>query len=69
MAAAIQGAVLTKNTGVEFQYRYKCESCGWVESSTLGGYEPVGGGYLSTVFWCPKCKNRQEVRIEYTRQS
>lgn len=65
MAAAIQGAVLTRNTGKEYQYRNKCERCGWVDSMTNSGYESIGRGFLSSGFHCPKCQRHQEVRIEY----
>lgn len=60
---AIQGAVITKQDGTkEFEYKRKCEACGYVSG-------PVPGDswvYKSTSYFdCPECDNHQKVEIEH----
>ena len=66
---ALQGAVIVKQDGTEnYEYLEKCEACGYVENFTLHRklYQS-GPTYLNTrsMFYCPKCKNHQEVEIAH----
>ena len=62
---AIEGAVIVSQDGTaNFSYYRKCEACGYVESNvknnTSGSY-----GKLTSGFYCPKCKNHQDIIIEH----
>lgn len=62
---AIEGAVIVNQDGTaDFSYYKKCEACGYTESNmrinTSGSY-----GKLTSGFYCPKCKNHQDIIIEH----
>lgn len=59
----MQGAVLLSESGEHFNYREKCDSCGWIDDTTSksGWCGPGGGTENLGSFTCPKCGNNQEV--------
>lgn len=65
-ASVLSGAVLVSDNGSSARYKEKCESCGHVGSSTKN-MNSSGSGHstFSSSFVCPKCRNRQEVKIQH----
>lgn len=61
--SALEGAVIVESdphTG-EIRYKYKCEKCGFVDSSTVQAYIRNGGRESS--FYCSNCEFHQKVII------
>ena len=65
-ATVLNGAVLVSDTGTSATYKDKCESCGYVGSSTKH-MNSSGSGHttFTTSFKCPKCGKRQEIKIKH----
>ena len=61
--SAIQGCVIEEQDGSDMvKYREKCESCGYVSSSTHIIHHTFGT--YNSSFTCPQCSNVQKVEIE-----
>jgi hypothetical protein len=63
-AVALTGAVIIEQKGNTIRWKKKCEKCGWVDSSTTSQSAPSRNATSSSGFSCPKCKNRQNVKIQ-----
>jgi len=67
--SVLSGAVIHKDDGrSNVMYKEKCDSCGYVNGSTKStpftSAKTTGSTYSSS-FVCPKCKNRQDVKIKH----
>ena len=63
LPVALQGCVLRRVSGHTALFSHKCETCGWVDSSTftvsVGGSGVDSGGFL-----CHACKRQQPCRVQ-----
>jgi hypothetical protein len=57
----IRGGVLTGQDGVKAQFRKKCETCGWEDTSRTSTIIRPGASRLP--FFCPKCRRGRTVEI------
>ena len=63
VAAGGYGAVVVEQDGTRMYYIKKCERCGHVDNSKTGSDIPGPGSYMSSSFYCPNCRQTQEIRI------
>ena len=66
IAVAISGAVITSDDGKKITYLDKCENCHHIGTVRHTRTLNVGGS-ISSSYYCPKCKTRNQVRIERSR--
>lgn len=64
----ITGAHPVKQDGSVFYYRSKCLSCGVDSEELTGTMIPKGTSTLMFDYTCPKCRNKQVVRIVITER-
>lgn len=64
MAVALSGAVIVHDDGRMLSYRKKCESCGNVDSGTVRTTPPSNGNISSSSYFCSKCRQQNQVRIQ-----
>lgn len=70
MAVSVMcGAVIHKDDGrSSVMYKEKCEACGYVDGSTTNApftSAQTTNSVYSSSFVCPKCRNKQEVKIRH----
>ena len=58
-----QGCIVIREDGNTIIYRKKCDRCGFVDGNQVHGSKPSPGSHLSASFFCPSCKNLQDVRL------
>ena len=64
MAVALTGCVIVSQTSKDMKFKKKCESCGWVDTSTIGGLLTRPGSKRTGSFQCPKCKKQNKYIIQ-----
>ena len=64
-AVALCGAVVVGySSGFRMAYKLKCEGCGWLDSNTTSTDTPPKGSVTGSIFYCWKCKMKNEWKIQ-----
>ena len=59
-----QGCIVIREDGNSIEWRKKCERCGFVDGNIQRSSKLSSGQYTAG-FYCPKCREQQEIRIYF----
>jgi len=59
----VTGAVIVKYDSDAFYYKKQCLECGYVAEKQIGSTISNGASTINSDFTCPKCANKQTVKI------